>query len=76
MHIEDDKNGASVNFQPPLIFIIWMFAGYGLQYLWPIGFGSASGFKIIGGVLVLLGICIIILARQSFKRAWPVTNFH
>jgi len=31
--------------------------------------GSLSGFKYIGVVVVMLGICITILARLSFKRA-------
>ena len=69
MNIEDDKKGAAVKFPPPLIFLILLLAAYGVQYFWPIGIGSSSGFKYFGLGIVMLGIGIVILVSRSFKRA-------
>ncbi len=49
MNIEDDKKGAAVKFPPPLIFLLLLLAGYGLQHFWPISIGGLSGLKYIGG---------------------------
>lgn len=69
MNIENDKSGASVKFPPPLVFLILMLAAYGVHHFWPMRLGSLSEFKYIGVVVIILGICIVILARRSFKRA-------
>lgn len=67
MTLEKDEKGASVKFPPPLIFLILMFAAYGMHYIWPIDI-SGSKLKYIGIVMVLLGFGIVILVSQSFKR--------
>ncbi len=69
MSIEDDKKGAAVKFPPPLIFLFFLLAAYGLQHFWPISIGSSSGLKYIGGGVIALGIGIVVLVAQSFKRA-------
>ena len=69
MNIEDDKKGAAVKFPPPLIFLLLLLAGYGLQHFWPISIGGSSGLKYIGGGVVMLGVGIVILVAQSFKHA-------
>ena len=69
MNIEKDKSGASVKFPPPLVFLALMLAAYGVHHFWPMHLGSLSGFKHIGVVIVMLGVCIVILAIRSFKRA-------
>lgn len=69
MNIEDDKKGAAVKFPPPLIFLLLLLAGYGLQHFWPISIGGSSGLKYIGGGVAMLGAGIVILVAQSFKHA-------
>ena len=69
MNIENDKSGASVIFPPPLVFLTLMLAAYGAHHFWPMHLGNLSWFKYLGVVIVMLGICITILARLSFKRA-------
>jgi len=68
MNIEDDLKGPAVKFPPPLIFLILMLVAYGAYHFWPIGFGSSSGLRYIGLVIVILGIFIVILAKRSFNR--------
>jgi hypothetical protein len=65
MNIEDDKKGAAVKFPPPLIFLLLLLAGYGLQHFWPISIGGSLGLKYIGGGVVMLGVGIVILVAQS-----------
>ena len=69
MNIENDEKGAAVKFPPPLVFLIFLLAAYGVQHFWPIGIGISSGFKYIGVGVIMLGVCIVILASLSFKRA-------
>lgn len=69
MSLENDKKGAAVKFPPLLIFLFLLVIAYGLQYFWPISIIGSSGLRYIGGGVVMLGIGIVILAAQSFKRA-------
>ena len=69
INIENDKSGASVKFPPPLVFLTFMLTAAGAHHFWPMQLGSLSGFRYIGGVVVILGIFITILARMSFKKA-------
>ena len=64
MNIKNDKSGASVKFPPPFVYLILMLAAYGVHYFWPMSLGSLSGFTYIGVVVVMLGIGMLILARQ------------
>ena len=69
MNKEDDLKGPAVKFPPPLIFLILMLVAYGAEHFFPISIGNSSGLKYMGVVIVILGICIVILVKRTFKRA-------
>jgi len=64
-----DKKGPAVKFPPPLIFIGFLLAGYGLQQTTPIGFGMASWGKLIGSTLVTGSIVILFVLLMTYLRA-------
>lgn len=68
MDNEQDTSGAAVKFPPPLVFILGILIGYGLNTLWPAKL-SDTGVGPAGVVLVVLGLIIVALASVSFKRA-------
>lgn len=81
MDSHNDEKGAAVRFPPPLIFLILIAIGFGLNYLWPVSLGVASEFRPIGIALTLFGVAVAILVNGTFKRVgtaiepWkPTTN--
>ncbi len=66
---KNDKTGASVKFPPPLVFILWMGLGYGVNFLLPLEIGNFAGIHYMGMGIVLLGLFIVIFALRSFKQA-------
>ncbi len=69
MTIDKDKNGASVKFPPPLVFVLFLFIAYGLHYFRAVEISSMSSLLYAGSVLVILGFIILFIASISFKRA-------
>lgn len=67
-----DKKGAAVRFPPPIIFIILMLLGYGLQYIFPLPLtGPLTGSVILsylGGALVLLSLVCVFYLNRVFNR--------
>ncbi|MBT3529553.1 MAG: isoprenylcysteine carboxylmethyltransferase family protein [Gammaproteobacteria bacterium] len=69
-NIEDDADlkGAGVKYPPPIVFLMIILLGGGLDYLWPIGMGVSGNGALVGGVLILVGATIAILVNAEFKR--------
>ncbi len=65
---QQDKKGAAVKFPPPAIFVLLIFVGAGLNYVWPIGMGVPASFELVGIAIVLFGVAVAILVNGSFKR--------
>lgn len=63
-----DQKGAAVKFPPPLIFLLFMLLGQGLQYVWPVTISSSLVVKLIGVGLIVFGLFIIALVSRSFTR--------
>ncbi len=76
-----DLKGAGVRYPPPVVFLLVILLGAGIDYVWPIGMGVSGNGALIGGVLILMGATIAILVNAEFKRRntaiepWkPTTN--
>ena len=65
---QEDKKGAAVKFPPPAIFVILIFIGAGLNYIWPIGMGVPESFEMAGIAIMSFGVAVAILINGSFKR--------
>ncbi|MDP6414864.1 MAG: isoprenylcysteine carboxylmethyltransferase family protein [Gammaproteobacteria bacterium] len=63
-----DEKGAAVKFPPPAIFVILIFVGAGLDYVWPLGLGVADSFEALGIAITLFGVTVAILVNGTFKR--------
>ncbi|NKB32881.1 MAG: DUF1295 domain-containing protein [Pseudomonadales bacterium] len=66
--IGSDEKGAAVKFPPPLIFVILIFMGGGIDYLWPLGIGVPASFQPIGIAITVFGVAVAILVNSVFKR--------
>ena len=64
----DDEKGAAVKFPPPAIFVILIFVGAGLDYVWPLGLGVPESFEALGIAITLFGVAVAILVNGTFKR--------
>lgn len=69
MNVKNDIRGANVKFPPPLMFLSWVIAAYGLHYILPITFGGAAWLIYAGGFFIIAGILIILIAGYSFRKA-------
>lgn len=63
-----DSKGAAVKFPPPAIFVLLLFAGAGLHYLWPLELGVPETVQPVGFVLTISGLIIAIVVNSVFKR--------
>lgn len=63
-----DEKGAAVRFPPPAIFVLLIFAGAGLDYLWPVSIGVPDSFEPAGIAITLFGVAVAILVNGTFKR--------
>lgn len=63
-----DTKGPAVKFPPPVIFLLLIFAGAGLDYTWPVGLGVPDSFEVLGIAMVLFGLAVAILVSGTFKR--------
>jgi protein-S-isoprenylcysteine O-methyltransferase Ste14 len=65
---KQDEKGAAVKFPPPLIFMVAMGAGYGLQVVLPLSFLASSVAALLGGPLVVLSLGCIVYLNGVFTR--------
>ncbi len=72
------KDGAAVKVFPPLVPLLTVLAGVGLDYVWPIDPGFAPGSSArywIGGALVVLAIlCLGLWSVIIFRRSGESEN--
>ena len=68
-----DADSAGVKVPPPLIVLLVILAGYGLQQIWPFMFPLQAGLTILvlGLGLVLVGVALAVIATSfvQFRRA-------
>ncbi len=63
-----DRKGAAVKFPPPLIFLIAIIAGFGIDFIWPIELIDSVLLLYLGMVLCLLALYAVILLGLKFRR--------
>jgi protein-S-isoprenylcysteine O-methyltransferase Ste14 len=63
------EKGAAVKFPPPVLFVILILTGAGLDYIRPLGMGVPQPFEVIGIAMCLFGVAVAILVNGTFKRA-------
>ena len=64
----DDARGDDVKLPPPLIFLVLLLLGAGLEYLLPTSLGIPRALELAGLVLLLYGVTVAILINADFKR--------
>ena len=64
----NEKKGAAVKFPPPVIFVILILIGAGLDYVWPLSMGVPPSFESVGIAMCLFGVTVAILVNGTFKR--------
>jgi|APSaa5957512535_1039671.scaffolds.fasta_scaffold116847_2 protein-S-isoprenylcysteine O-methyltransferase Ste14 len=67
--IAEGEKGAAVKFPPPLIFVLLIFVGGGIDWLLPLGVGVPASFQPVGIAITLFGVAVAILVNGVFKRA-------
>ena len=77
-----DRSGAAVRFPPPLIPLLVVLIGAGLDYVWPLGVGIdlptpgrywAGGF-IVAGAMLTLGLWPVMMFKRSDQSVIPWTE--
>ena len=66
---QEDQKGAAVRFPPPAIFVLLIFAGLGIDYLFPVGLGVPAALEPVGIAVCLFAVAVAILVNGTFKRA-------
>ena len=69
MNFKDNQKGAAVKFPPPLVYLIWMLAGFVAHHFHPLYLGNFGSYHYIGLGLVILGIALLVHAHGVFKKA-------
>ncbi len=76
----EDKKGAAVKFPPPLIFLLLIFLGFGMQWLYPLRLGLLDSLQWLGYLLCLLAIAVPLQVNGVFNKVgtaiepWKPTN--
>lgn len=65
----DPADHAQVRFPPPLVFVLLIALGVGLNSLWPLSMGVPESFRAVGLAITLFGVAVGILVGGSFKRS-------
>ena len=69
-HKEPDPVNPRIFPLPPVVLLLFLAAGYGLQRIWPIGSGERAIESVIAGnALMVLGFVIAVLAARELARA-------
>ncbi|HEX7111634.1 MAG TPA: isoprenylcysteine carboxylmethyltransferase family protein [Mizugakiibacter sp.] len=69
MHAQHPAH-ANVRFPPPLVYLIALLAGYGLEQLWPLPLGPALWTpvqRVAGALLIALGLGLAAWANLRFR---------
>lgn len=66
MQIEQDS--AQVRFPPPLILLLCVLLGAGLNWLYPAPFVPEIFRWVVGGLLIFVGIAVILYCAGMFKK--------
>lgn len=65
----DNPKGAGVKFPPPIVLLLCLLAGIGLQYLLPLGIGFTAPLNLVGLVFVFSALIILAVCALAFRRA-------
>ncbi|WDE07100.1 isoprenylcysteine carboxylmethyltransferase family protein [Thalassomonas viridans] len=69
MDVKDGNKGAAVKFPPPLVFLLFMLLGGGINRYWPLAIADISWLKYFGGALAVAGFAVTFHISRAFKRA-------
>jgi protein-S-isoprenylcysteine O-methyltransferase Ste14 len=65
----EEKDTAGVILPPPVILLIAVLLGFGLDYLWPRPFAPDWARYYLGSAVILSAIALAIAGERQFKRA-------
>ncbi|MGI9388127.1 MAG: methyltransferase family protein [Methyloligellaceae bacterium] len=65
----DEKDTAGVIAPPPLIFLVCLLIGIGLDAIWPVPFLQAALQYGLGLAFIVLSVALIVLVLREFSRA-------
>ncbi len=63
-----DQDSAKVNFPPPLMLLLSALVGWGIDYFYPLRLLDSYSNKILGSILIVLGMGMILYASRLFKK--------
>jgi len=61
---------------PPVVYLIALLIGVGLDYLWPISLPAGRWGGVLGVVLIVLGVALMPPVLRRFRRAGTPFNAH
>jgi protein-S-isoprenylcysteine O-methyltransferase Ste14 len=64
-----ETDHAQVKFPPPLLFLLLIGLGAGLDAIWPLGMGIPESVETLGIAVTLFGVTVVILINGTFKRS-------
>lgn len=65
---EEDHKGPGVKFPPPLVFVLFLVAGWLLQQLWPVGLSDSVMLRYLGVTLCIVGLLALLDIGLMFHR--------
>lgn len=65
----ESARGAGVRFPPPIILLLCLAGGIGMQYVLPLRIGFAAPLNLIGLVFVIGALVILAICARAFRRA-------
>jgi len=77
---ENDNKGPAVKFPPPLVFLLFLLAGWLLQQVWPVGLTESVVLLYLGvtfcvlSLLGLLGIGLMFHRHKTSIEPWKPTT--
>lgn len=66
---EEAPDHARVKFPPPLVFVLLIAAGVGLNTVIPLSMGVPESFRALGVAITVFGVAVVILVNGAFKRS-------
>ena len=66
-HARDDR-GVVLLARPPIVYLISILAGFGLNAVWPVELVPRA-IEPLGGSLILLAVALFVLSVRQFRRA-------